>query len=237
MGPRGDVEGRLAVRSAVSAIVVTCGSLRLVSFAPLRDARRVALGYCPADGRTPRSTEEMAMARWDTIQVEGQPMRVYLDVPAGGGAAPGVVVIMHGPGLDRFVEDRVEDLARHGYAAAAPDLYHRQPPDGDMMTRVGRLRDKEILADVDAAAAHLKRVARRPCRGPRRPRLLHGRSYHVHAGRRATIRLASRRSVLWRQHHEGVGRRSDAVRPHRPDRLPGDRFLRPATTPTPRRTT
>ena len=23
------------------------------------------------------------MARWDTIQVEGQPMRVYLDVPAG----------------------------------------------------------------------------------------------------------------------------------------------------------
>ena len=40
------------------------------------------------------------MARSDTIQVEGQPMRVYLDVPAGGGAVPGVVVIMHGPGLD-----------------------------------------------------------------------------------------------------------------------------------------
>jgi hypothetical protein len=28
------------------------------------------------------------MARWDTIQVEGHPMRVYLDVPAGGGASP-----------------------------------------------------------------------------------------------------------------------------------------------------
>ena len=98
------------------------------------------------------------MARWDTIQVEGQPMRVYLDVPAGGGAVPGVVVIMHGPGLDRFVEDRVEDLARHGYAAVAPDLYHRQPPDGDMMARVGRLRDREVLADADAAMAHLKQV-------------------------------------------------------------------------------
>ena len=76
------------------------------------------------------------MARWDTIQVDGTPMRVYLDTPAGGGEAPGVVVIQHGPGLDRFIEDRVEDLARHGYAAAAPDLYHRQPNDGaDMMAR------------------------------------------------------------------------------------------------------
>jgi carboxymethylenebutenolidase len=97
------------------------------------------------------------MARWDTIQVDGHPMRVYLGVPAGGGAVPGVVVIMHGPGLDRFVEDRVEELAGHGYAAIAPDLYHRQPPDGDMMARIGRLRDQEILADVDAATAHLRR--------------------------------------------------------------------------------
>ena len=99
------------------------------------------------------------MARWDTIQVDGQPMRVYLDVPAGGGAVPGVVVIMHGPGLDRFVEDRVEDLARQGYAAIAPDLYHRQPQDGsDMMARIGRLRDPQLIADVDAAAAHLRRI-------------------------------------------------------------------------------
>lgn len=99
------------------------------------------------------------MARWDTLQVDGQPMRTYLDVPPGGGTVPGVVVIMHGPGLDGFIQHQVEDLARHGYAAIAPDLYHRQPPDGaDMMTRVGRLRDHEILADADAAIAHLGRV-------------------------------------------------------------------------------
>jgi carboxymethylenebutenolidase len=99
------------------------------------------------------------MARWETVEVAGQPMRVYVDVPAGGGTVPGVVVIMHGPGLDRFVEDRVEELARHGYAAAAPDLYHRQPKEGlDMMGRVGALRDKEILADADAAVALLKRL-------------------------------------------------------------------------------
>ena len=98
------------------------------------------------------------MARWDTIQVDGQPMRVYLDTPAGKTAAPGVVVIMHGPGLDRFIEDRVENLAQHGYAAIAPDLYHRQPPDGDMMARIGRLKDPEIVADVDATVMYFRRV-------------------------------------------------------------------------------
>jgi carboxymethylenebutenolidase len=99
------------------------------------------------------------MARWETIRVDGQPMRVYVAAPDGGEAAPGVVVIMHGPGLERFMEDRVEELARQGYAAACPDLYHRQPQDdgADMMTRVGRLRDAEIIADVDAAIAYLRR--------------------------------------------------------------------------------
>jgi carboxymethylenebutenolidase len=96
------------------------------------------------------------MGRSDTIQVDGQPMRVYVDASPGGGTMPGVVVMIHGGGLDRFIEDRVEDLARHGYAAAAPDLFHRQPPDGDMMARIGRLRDREIVADADATSAHLR---------------------------------------------------------------------------------
>jgi carboxymethylenebutenolidase len=97
------------------------------------------------------------MAHWDTIQVDREPMRVLVGVPAGRQAAPGLVVIEHGPGLDRFMEDRVDDLARHGYVAAAPDLYHRQEDDGaDMMVRIGRLRDAEILADVDATIAHVR---------------------------------------------------------------------------------
>src|SRR5262249_56484479 len=84
-------------------------------------------------------------------------MRIYSKAPVGATQAPGVVVIMHGAGLDKFVEDRVDALARHGYAAAAPDLYHRQPNDGaDMMTRIGRLRDTEIIADADATIAHLR---------------------------------------------------------------------------------
>jgi carboxymethylenebutenolidase len=64
--------------------------------------------------------------------------------------------MIHGPGLDRFIEAQVEDLARHGYVAAAPDLFHRQPDDGsETMARVGRLLDREILADADATVALL----------------------------------------------------------------------------------
>jgi carboxymethylenebutenolidase len=96
------------------------------------------------------------MARWETTQVAGQPMRIMLATPSSRNAAPGIVVIQHGPGLDRFMEDRVDDLARNGYVAAAADLYHRQPDGGDMMTRIGRLRDDEILADTDATIAHLR---------------------------------------------------------------------------------
>lgn len=99
------------------------------------------------------------MGHWDSVESDRSTMRVYTGVPAAGGAAAGIVVIQHGPGVDRFIEDRVDDLARHGYAAAAPDLYHRQSADGaDMMTRMGRLRDNEIIADADATIAHLRRL-------------------------------------------------------------------------------
>jgi len=98
------------------------------------------------------------MARWDTVRVDGRSMRVYLDIPSGAGEVPAVIVIQHGAGVDKFVEDRVEKLAQHGYLAAAPDLYHRQPPDGDMMTRIGRLRDEEVIADVNATLGHIQRL-------------------------------------------------------------------------------
>jgi carboxymethylenebutenolidase len=119
-------------------------------------------------------------------------MRIHTEVPAGAAEAPGVVVIMHGPGVDRFIEDRVRDLALHGLAAAAPDLYHRQPAgDGaDTMTRVGRLRDDEILADVDAAAAHLRALDR--------PRVTELAVLGFCMGGRHTYLAAGARPDVWR---------------------------------------
>lgn len=69
----------------------------------------------------------------------------------------GILVMHHGPGVDRFMKAQCADLEAHGYLVACPDLFHRQPDDGaDTMTRVGRLRDDEILADADAAIGDLR---------------------------------------------------------------------------------
>jgi len=100
------------------------------------------------------------MAQWDRMDVDGSPMRLYVGMPSLGRAFPAVIVIHHGPGVDKFIEDRVENLAQQGYLAIAPDLYHRQTSaaagvssaaagvsdDGDMLTRIGRLRDPEVIS-------------------------------------------------------------------------------------------
>lgn len=79
-------------------------------------------------------------------------MAIYGAVPDGGAAAPGLVVIQHAPGVDTFIQDIVRRLAESGYAAIAPDLYHRQTPQGFApLERMGQLRDREVIADVNAA--------------------------------------------------------------------------------------
>ncbi|MGH7348977.1 MAG: dienelactone hydrolase family protein [Candidatus Rokuibacteriota bacterium] len=98
------------------------------------------------------------MAQWDRIDVDGSAMRLYVGMPSLGRAFPAVIVIQHGPGVDKFIEDRVENLAQQGYLAIAPDLYHRQTEDGDVMTRIGRLRDAEVINDVNAAVNYARRL-------------------------------------------------------------------------------
>jgi carboxymethylenebutenolidase len=86
-------------------------------------------------------------------------VRIYT---AGQRDRPGIVVMVHGPGLDRFIEAQVDALAQHGFLAAAPDVFHRQPDDGsDAMTRVSRLLDREILDDVQTTIAHLRTLTSR----------------------------------------------------------------------------
>lgn len=97
-------------------------------------------------------------ARWDTVQFDGEPMRCYVTVPEGSGPFPAVIVIQHAGGVDAFVQTMTDRIAEAGFVGVAPDLYHREDPSSadDPMTCMSRLRDKTIVADVNAAIEHAK---------------------------------------------------------------------------------
>jgi len=99
-------------------------------------------------------------ARWDTLAVDGETMRCYVALPAGEAPFPAVIVVQHAGGVDAFVQEMCGRFAAAGYVAIAPELYHRQDPDSgeDMLTRMGRLRDVEVVSDVNAAIEHAARM-------------------------------------------------------------------------------
>lgn len=96
-------------------------------------------------------------SRWDEITSDNSTMRCYVTVPATT-PAPAVVVIQHAGGVDQFVQSMTARVAEAGFVGIAPDLYHREDANSadDPMTRMGRLRDRNIVADVNAAVAHVK---------------------------------------------------------------------------------
>jgi len=95
---------------------------------------------------------------WETIQVDGSDMRIYVSAPEGAGPFPAVVVIQHQGGVDTFVQEMTDRLASAGYVGAAPDLYHRDGPgcQDDGPTRRARLRDVNIINDVNATVDFLR---------------------------------------------------------------------------------
>ena len=99
------------------------------------------------------------MASWENVKVDGSEMKMYLSVPNSPGPHPAVVIMFHGGGVDEFVRAMADKLAGDGYAAIAPDLYHR----ADTTTaafRAGhprdRLNDLEVEADVNGTVEFLK---------------------------------------------------------------------------------
>ncbi len=95
-------------------------------------------------------------SRWDTLSANGTAMRCYVSAPDGTGPFPAVIVIQHAGGVDEFVRGMSDRLASARFVALAPDLYHREDPNSsdDPLTRMGRLRDSTIVADVNAAIEH-----------------------------------------------------------------------------------
>ena len=92
---------------------------------------------------------------WTTIDVDGAPMKVRGCVTEQADA-PAVILYMHAPGVDRFMEAMAQRLAQAGYAAYVPDLYYRQGQSEEgPLERMGRLRDAELEADVAAVQRHV----------------------------------------------------------------------------------
>lgn len=89
---------------------------------------------------------------WEKLTVDGSEMPVYSSVPGGSGPFPAVVVAHPASGVAEFTQSIADRLAEAGYAAAAPDLFHRVTEDmlSGGQARNAFLRDPEITADINA---------------------------------------------------------------------------------------
>ena len=97
---------------------------------------------------------------WDSVEVDGSQMKMYVSMPGGSGPFPGVVVIHHGGGIDQFTRDMADKLAEGGYAAVTPDLFHRLDPNNAALRSAhprDRLSDPQVETDVNATAEFAKR--------------------------------------------------------------------------------
>src|SRR5688572_177654 len=97
-----------------------------------------------------------------TIDTPDGAMDAFLVLPAEGAPAPALVVAMEAFGVNSHVKDMCRRYAAEGYAALAPDFYHRT---GRMLTYAyddpkrreafSELTNAGIETDVNAALAHL----------------------------------------------------------------------------------
>lgn len=92
----------------------------------------------------------------EILEVDGQDIRLYGNLPSASEPFAAIVVIQHAGGVDKFVCTMVDQLAEAGYAAVAPDLYHRLDPDLEPTQKRQQLLDKEIIVDVNAAVDFLR---------------------------------------------------------------------------------
>ena len=94
---------------------------------------------------------------WENVRVDGSNMRAYVSVPDDAKKVPAIVVVQGQTGVDDFIQF-TRMVASEGFVGAAPDLYHRDPPDckDDAPTRRMRLTDRTLIADVNATVDYLK---------------------------------------------------------------------------------
>lgn len=96
---------------------------------------------------------------WQSVDVGDKEMGVYVCGPRDGSPRPAVLVLQEIFGVNHHIRKVAERIAREGYLALAPDLFHRQ---GDRLEadytevprareRKAKLRDDEFLGDMRRA--------------------------------------------------------------------------------------
>lgn len=92
-----------------------------------------------------------------TIERDGERISAYLARPAADASAPGIIVVHEWWGLNDWVKQQAERLARQGYCALAVDLYRGQvATDAEQAHELMRgLPDERAVADLRAAFAYL----------------------------------------------------------------------------------
>jgi len=96
---------------------------------------------------------EGTMGEWKEVSVEESRMRCYLAKPEQANGC-GVLVGMHGPGIDDFITGICERLASNGFVAIAPDLYHRQSQ--PLVEAWAKVKDTQALQDMAKALDEFK---------------------------------------------------------------------------------
>jgi carboxymethylenebutenolidase len=100
-----------------------------------------------------RAAEQMVEFKSGTETATG-----LLAVPEGKGPFPAVIVIQEWWGLDDWIKDQARALAREGYVALAPDLYHgkvTKDPEVAHQLMSGLPEDRAVR-DLKAAHAYLQ---------------------------------------------------------------------------------
>src|SRR5579862_9568027 len=100
-----------------------------------------------------------------TLEVaDGTSMDAYVARPAEEGKFPGMLVFQEAFGVNAHIRDITERLARQGYVAIAPELFHRTGPGFEgsytdfpaVMPHMQAMKEESSVQDIQASYEWLK---------------------------------------------------------------------------------
>lgn len=131
-------------------------------------AAGAATGFVAGFAMSTQPVQAQTMVVTDTTGIDAAmgafptstgPIPAYRALPAGGSSRPLILVVQEIFGVHEHIKDVCRRLAKLGYCAVAPSLYHRQ---GDVTKLanideirpiVARVPDAQVMSDLDDARA------------------------------------------------------------------------------------